>query len=741
MKLILRFLAPLLAVLFIAILGLTPIVEALVTRWFRDDIQMRARLVFLSIERTVDDLTASKSNGQIVQLFDTVSRDERVLALGLCNEKRVLVVRSKSWPVNYSCPVPPGVKEANEIVKLNGRGTLISSFQLGAEGKSKYYIVIMHDMSFALNRSVWAWRYMMATVILLGAAIGIVAFLVAQRTMRNWVDLLRLSLDRTVKGVASPGEDPALAPVLAEIRLLLRDLDISRSTTAKIRIDWSPESLRNVVRSEIPDAEVVVLSNREPYIHNRTAKGKIEVQHPASGLVTALEPIVKACGGVWIAHGSGSADRETVDARDRVQAPPDNPTYTLRRLWLTEAEEAGYYYGLSNEGLWPLCHISYVRPVFREEDWEYYQAVNERFAAAVVAEAETDHPIVLVQDYHLALAPRMIRNKLPKATIISFWHIPWPNAEVFGIFPWRAKLLDGLLGADIVGFHTQLHCNNFIDSADRFLECRIDREQSSVSTGGEAVLVRPYPISIQWPPEAMKKQAPVPECHEAVFKRFGLRENALLAVGVERFDFTKGIPDRIKAVDILLERFPEWRGRFVLLQVAAPTRSKLPAYQALISEANAIADEVNEKYGRDGYKPVLLKVEHFEPDDIFELFRAANICIVSSLHDGMNLVAKEFVASRDDEQGVLILSHFAGASRELMEGLIVNPYDARATAEAIDRALRMSPQEQRDRMRFMRTTVAENNIYYWAGRMLLDAARLRKRERIAASIKAIGGLG
>jgi len=738
MKFILRFLTPWLAVVLLSIGLMTPIVQALVTRWFRDDVEIRARLVFSSIERTVADLSPRRQDGAIVELFDAVSRDERVLALGLCDGAGQLVDHSKSWPVDYKCPAPPGsAKGSDEVVELKGRGTLVSAYRL--DGPSDKYIVILHDMSFALNRGVSAWRYMIATIIFLGVAIGFASFLVAQRTLRDWIELLRANLASNGANPAPRGSDPTLAPVLSELRRLLRDLDISRATAAKIRVDWSAESLRHVVNTELPDAEVIVVSNREPYIHNRAADGRIELQHPASGLVTALEPIVKTCGGIWVAHGSGSADRETVDARDRIAAPPDAPTYTLRRLWLSEAEEAGYYFGLSNEGLWPLCHISYVRPIFREEDWEHYVAVNRRFADAVVAEARSDHPVVLVQDYHLALAPRLIRQQLPRATIIAFWHIPWPNAEVFSIFPWREQLLDGLLGADIVGFHTQLHCNNFLDSADRFLQCHIDRETATVSFGGNASLVRPYPISIEWPPEAMRDQAPVAACRAAVFERFNLAPDTLLAVGVERFDFTKGIPDRIRAVDILLQRYPEWRGRFVLLQVAAPTRSKLPAYQALTAEAKAAAEEVNAKYARDGYQPVLLKVEHFEPKDIFELFRASDICIVSSLHDGMNLVAKEFVASRDDEQGVLILSYFAGASRELMEGLIVNPFDARATATAIHRALRMPRQEQCDRMKFMRATVAENNIYYWAGRMLLDAARLRKRLRIDESMKAIGG--
>jgi trehalose 6-phosphate synthase len=410
--------------------------------------------------------------------------------------------------------------------------------------------------------------------------------------------------------------------------------------------------------------------------------------------------------------------------------PPDDPAYSLRRVWLSDEEQDGYYYGLANEGLWPLCHIAFIRPIFREEDWVSYRAVNQRFADIVVEEATCDNPIVLVQDYHFALLPRMIRKKLPKATIITFWHIPWPNAETFSIFPWREELLDGLLGSSILGFHTQFHCNNFFDAVDRFIESRIDRENSSIAFGGLETLIRPYPISIEWPPRAMIGQPSIEQCRANIRARFGLAEDVRIAVSVERFDYTKGILGRMQAVDQLMTLSPQWRGKFVLIQVAAPTRSKLGAYAALQKEAEELAEAINAKYESDGWKPILLVVRHHEPHDVFELFRAADACVVSSLHDGMNLVAKEFVAARDDEQGVLILSSFAGAAFELPEALIVNPYDAHAMARAYERALTMSAQEQAERMQIMVAQISERNVYRWAAQMLFDASWLRKREKI-----------
>ena len=496
---------------------------------------------------------------------------------------------------------------------------------------------------------------------------------------------------------------------------------MNRQFANGIHVEWSPKTLRRLLVEELPATQVLVVSNREPYIHNRS-NGAIALQIPASGLVAALEPVMRACGGTWVAHGSGSADRDTVDSYDRIRVPPADPAYTLRRVWLSEEEQDGYYYGFANEGLWPLCHIAFVRPVFREEDWAQYRAVNERFADVVAHEAIQSDPVVLVQDYHFALLPRMIRERLPKATIITFWHIPWPNAETFGICPWRHEIIEGLLGSTILGFHTQFHCNNFLEATDRFIESRIDREQASVTFGGHETLIRPYPISIEWPPAALADQAPVRECRAAVKRRFSVPANARIAVGIERFDYTKGILDRIRAVDDLLTRHPEWKGKLVFIQAAAPTRSKLGAYSALQADAMRLVDEINARHGEGSFQPVRLVVRHHEPHEVFELFRAADVCIVSSLHDGMNLVAKEFVAARDDEHGVLILSSFAGASRELSEALIVNPYDTHGMAEAIDQALRMPAAEQRERMRLMRELVRQRNVYRWAGR---DAARRR----------------
>jgi trehalose 6-phosphate synthase len=633
-------------------------------------------------------------------------------------------------PASLSCDkIARTETESFSTLTVNGRRVLIAAFPLSTR-EVKGHFIIVHDLSFVADRGQTARTYLMlmlgGIILASGAlAIGLVLYVI-----RQW---LRSFKEAVAAGTSIEGRRGTsalgLGPLDREVRQMLRQLEVSRSAIDSDQANWSKTTLRDIMLAELPGVEVIVVANREPYIHNWGPDG-LELQTPASGLVSAVEPVMRACGGTWIAHGSGTADRDTADANDRIGVPPGAPEYTLRRVWVSEDEQDGYYYGLANEGLWPLCHIAFTRPVFRESDWRTYRAVNERFAEAVAAEAKTSSPIVLIQDYHFALAPRMVRQRLPEATIITFWHIPWPNSETFGIFPWKEEIIHGLLGSSIIGFHTQFHCNNFLETVDRFVESRIDREHESVTLKGHETLIRPYPISIDWPPAALKDQKSVETCRENVRKRFGLPLDTKVAVGIERFDYTKGVLDRIRAVDTMLEQHPEWLGRFTLIQAAAPTRSKLSTYKSLQDEALALADEINFKYAHVTPAPIKLVIRHHEPSEVFELFRAADVCIVSSLHDGMNLVAKEFIAARDDERGVLLLSHFAGASRELAEALIINPYDAHAMGETLHGALVMPESEQHERMRLMRAYVSSRNVYRWAGQMLLDASRLRQKLRI-----------
>jgi trehalose 6-phosphate synthase len=519
--------------------------------------------------------------------------------------------------------------------------------------------------------------------------------------------------------------------VLADVRELLASLATEEES---IGGRWSAERLRRVLERNLGGEGVVVVANREPYLHVRTDGGLVRVMFPASGLVTALEPVMRACSGTWIAHGSGSADREVVDRHDRVLVPPGEASYTLRRVWLDPEVERGYYYGFSNEGLWPLCHLADARPDFRAADWAHYQAANRQFGQAVTEEVPGKDPIVLVQDYHFALLPSLIHRRLPRATVITFWHIPWPSAERFAICPWGKELLEGLLGSSILGFHTQAHCNNFLETVDRTLEARIDRERQSVVVGGRETLVRAYPISVEWPSRWLNPAPPVTESRAAVRDELGLPADARIGLGVDRLDYTKGIVERLLAVERMLERRPDLLGRFWFVQVAAPSRTLIERYRLLGEEVERTTARINERFGRNGRGPIVLLHAHRDPPDVFQLYRAADLCYVSSLHDGMNLVAKEFVSARDDLRGVLVLSRFTGAARELTEALLVNPYDLDEAGAALIAALEMPEGEQEERMRSMRTMVSEFNVYRWAGRMLLDATRLRQRDRLTTRL-------
>ncbi len=490
---------------------------------------------------------------------------------------------------------------------------------------------------------------------------------------------------------------------------------------------WTKERLEEVVKERLAGMKLVVVANREPYIHVREGE-EIKCVVPASGLTTALDPVMRVCHGVWVAHGSGDADREMSDEKGRIQVPPGDPRYTLRRVWLTKEQEQGYYYGFSNDALWPLCHIAHQRPKFDTADWEEYKKVNQLFADTILDEVGDGPAIVLIQDYHFALLPRMLKTARPDLIVVQFWHIPWPNREAFRICPWKQALLDGLLGNDILSFHIQHHCNNFLDAVDRLMEARVDMELFSVTRGGHTTLIKPFPISID--PETVAAQVGgfTPSTDRALRKRFRLGKQRLI-VGVDRVDYTKGIPERLRAVDRLLALHPELRGTFTFVQVGAPSRTHIPAYRRLNEEVDALVESINWKHGQGHWKPIVYLNEHHGPETLYQLYRSATACVVSSLHDGMNLVAKEFVAARSDLRGVLLLSRFTGASRELTEALLINPYAVDEFAEALHTALTMPESEQESRMLRMREKISDNNVYRWAGMLISEAVKRGKAVR------------
>ncbi|HEY3664806.1 MAG TPA: trehalose-6-phosphate synthase, partial [Polyangiaceae bacterium] len=534
----------------LALLGYWALVRT-TRHWFEADLELRSRLAVASANESLTNHWASNPE-RLTQTLTDITRDERIMAAAACSAQGQLLAASQAYPSEFSCgsvlarmrralgtssvsnwsmsdDLPSGPVHLS-VVRLQGANAPLGS------------VILVHDLSYLERREATARNLLLIAFFILSLSASVVTLLAARLAWRGWT----LELRRALKG----GATGQFQPLLRDVRALAGQLANERSIEARAGA-WSPERLRSTLTQHLHGERIVILANREPYVHERTAEG-VRFLHPASGLVTALEPVMRACSGVWVGHGSGSADRETVDAKDRVRVPPGEESYVIRRVWLSEAEENGYYYGFSNEGLWPLCHLAHARPVFRAQDFEHYVRVNRKFAEAVCAEVDTDDPIILVQDYHFALAPKMIRERLPRATIITFWHTPWPNAERVGICPWREELISGLLGSSVVGFHTQQHCNNFIDSVDAFMESRIDREANAVVQGARRSLVRPYPISIEWPVHWLRQVPMVEAARVQVRRELGLEPDALLGVGVDRLDYTKGIEERLSAVDELL---------------------------------------------------------------------------------------------------------------------------------------------------------------------------------------------
>jgi trehalose-6-phosphate synthase len=616
---------------------------------------------------------------------------------------------------------------ARAFHSIGGRTVFVQALPLERDDRPIGAVAVLLDARH-LEEAEWrllgrsAVRLGVLMLLLTGITWLVVRWSVTQPIARMAQWTRQLKAGRPV--LAPSGADVTLfGPLAQEVSGLARTLVRARSaveTEARLRLRgesvWTEERLKQFVKIRFGDRPVFIVSNREPVSHVREGRS-IRTFRPASGLVTALEPIMVACGGVWIAHASGNAD---ADVGERVRFPEDEAAYTLRRVWLSAREEAGYYYGFANEGLWPLCHIVHERPQFRSEDWEQYRAVNAKFAQALLAEMEgAEAPIVLMQDYHFALLPQMVKQERPDASVALFWHIPWPNFEAFGICPWQGEILLGMLGADLVGFHTQFHCNNFLETVERAIEGRIAWDHFAVMRGQHQTHVRPFPISVAPDVDGSPSAAGRAELLASLGPSV-----EYVGIGVDRVDYTKGLPERFGAIRRFFQRWPEYRRRVVFVQLASPSRSRIPRYELLQRETRETVQAINEELGDRGWRPIVYVERHHERDEILPWYRGADFCMVTSLHDGMNLVAKEFVAARDDHDGALILSRFAGASQELRDAIIVNPYDVDDVAGAIHRALTMEQEERRWRMRRMHAHVTENNVYRWAAILLAELDRI-----------------
>jgi trehalose 6-phosphate synthase len=465
---------------------------------------------------------------------------------------------------------------------------------------------------------------------------------------------------------------------------------------------------------------VIVLANRAPYQHDYAPDGRVMLTRAASGLVTALEPLVAACSGTWVAHASGTADDCLVAKRTL----PSEIRYRLRYVRLDPDQHRGYYYGFANEALWPLCHSVSVAPVFRSNDYRDYDAANSHFAAAVAQEAAGGSPLVLVQDYHFALAPRYLRKRLPASTIAGFWHIPWPHARVFRTCPWHRELLTGILGNDLIGFQTEEHAANFVDCVRSLLRADVDAH-GTIHYCRHTTRVGVYPVGVDANAGPLWATPAASVCRARVLHDFDLPDSSYIGLGVDRMDYTKGIHEKLLAVERVLEHDPSLRGRFAFIQIAEPSRDCLPAYRDERARIRETTARVNGRFGTTSYTPIRLLEAHHDADEVYRLYRAADLCYVGSLDDGMNLVAKEFVAARNDERGVLVLSEFAGAAQQLRTALLINPYALDDTAAILAKAVRMPETEQRGRMRLLRASVRTCDARWWASRFLADAYSTR----------------
>lgn len=703
-----------------------------------NDIQYRSSLLAKSLKESVEPNFITQSDTYLQDVVEKFIDKQRIAGLAVVdNTGKIIAISStlqKSW------------LRSQEKIITNVMDSDIENGNFANLSKNKMYVfaspledkksvvgalIIVQNANYIDDR---VWDIVQNNFIRLLVQAVIVALLslillrwIIYEPIRQMVDALKLarigSVSQSIPNAISTSLFfKPLAKELTKVRRSLLEARMTASEEARLsleRVDspWTPQRLQEFIKDVAKGRRIFMVSNREPYSHEKI-NNKIVIIPPASGMVTAVEPVMEACGGTWIAHGSGNADRDVVDKNDTIAVPPEDPKYTLKRVWLTKEEEDGYYNGFSNEGLWPLCHRAYTRPIFRKEDWEQYKIANEKFAKAVVSEMKgVDRPLVFVQDFHLSLVPSLIKKQRPDATIGIFWHIPWPNPESFSICPWKKEILDGILGADIIGFHTQLHCNNFIETVGRELESLVDLESFTVTRNNHISSVKPFPISIAFTMNNGKDKMTEKEKKQFLLRDFGIK-TPRVGLGLDRLDYTKGILERFKAIEIFLIKNPQYQEEFTFLQISVPSRTKVKRYQEFRAEVEKEAERINSIFKKNNWKPIVLSLKQYSHDEVFRLYKVAHFCLVTSLHDGMNLVAKEFVAARNDEQGVLILSEFAGASRELKNALIVNPYNGEQTATAIQVALEMSKTEQAKRMKAMRNELKSHNVFRWSAELI-----------------------
>jgi alpha,alpha-trehalose-phosphate synthase [UDP-forming] len=731
-------------------------------RSLRHELDRRSELLGESLAGNVERSFEAGTDQDLTRLVQQFGNREHLIGVAVYDRQGTLVaITPELAPMLTSAPASltqAVAQDHNEsaFVRLGSGQVHILAVPLQRDGQVIGGLAVVHEVAYIRAQASRVWRETFFRVLALVVLIVMITLLIVRWSIvgpiaraAQWIRAMHTGRISSRHDIPDLDMFRPLAREVATIAESLRRARNAAENEARLReavaSRWTAERLSVHVRTRLDGSRLFVVSNRQPYEHQRDGKD-FKVAVPPSGLVTALEPVLNACDGTWIAHGNGNADSEVVDSMDRLRVPPDDPHYTLRRVWLTKEEEEGYYYGFANEGMWPLCHIAHTRPIFRADDWKRYEEVNQKFMKALLEEtADTPEPVVLIQDYHFALLPQLFKEKRPDARVAIFWHIPWPNPEAFGICPWQRQILEGLLGADLIGFHIQSHCNNFLQTVDRVLESRVDWEHFSVVRHDHRTIVHPFPISVDLADTKAGEDPMAGSTYEArveLFRSVGV-EATRLGIGIDRVDYTKGILERFLAIERFLEKYPAYQRKFTFVQIGAPSRTHIKRYHDLLAEVEAEAERINWRFQTGKWKPIVFLKRQHSHKEITPFYRAADLCLVTSLHDGMNLVAKEFLAARRDESGVLILSQFTGAARELRDALLVNPYDVDQTAEAIRVALEMEPEEKQQRVQRMRRVIRENNIYRWAGDLVTELCEVRldqaeESDRLRADVSAAG---
>ena len=706
----------------------------------------RASLLADSLKESVEPYYTNSSQpsfqSSLQKVVDKFANRERLAGIALYDNKGNLLATSSG--------LPQTIIENTKIVTETMDSNELNSDFFDADGENRYvYVDPLHNnesivgalmvvqnagyIDTSINQ-IWKGnllRLFIQIVIFSITIFVILRFFVFRQVVRLVESVKKIRMGESKESLKDESEYSFFTPLAKEITHITTSLSqarLSAQEEARMRLEkldspWTAERLSEFIKATLKDRPIFVVSNREPYEHYTDSKGKINSRVPAGGVVTAIEPVMAACNGTWIAWGSGNADKAVVDRDDKIKVPPHEPKYTLKRVWLSDKEVAAYYNGFSNEAMYPLCLMAHTRPLFRKEDWQEYKKVNGLFAKNVLAEIKNiPNPIVLVQDYHLALLPQMIKKSRPDAQVGIFWHIPWPSPEAFSVCPWRKEILQGMLGADIIGFHVQQFCNNFLNTIGKEMESLCDFEQFSVTSQNHTSYIKSFPISIAFTGGNSEKSYD-PNIGRNILKKLGIHTKHV-GLGVDRLDYTKGLLERFKALEFFFDTYPAYKGNFSFLQIASPSRENVPKYQQFSADLTKEAERINNKFKTKTWQPIILLKKHHSHEELAPLFRIADMCMVTSLHDGMNLVAKEYIAARSDENGVLILSKFAGAVRDLKGALVVNPYSAEETSEAINVALNMPPSEQQKRIKKMRESIKNYNIYRWSAEFIRAVTNL-----------------